>query len=203
MTEVKVCGVRRIEDAVACVEAGVDAVGINFWSGTSRCCDLDTARRIAAAVGGAAQLVAVVVDESLERIRHIRSATGIEWIQLHGSEPPELLEALLPTAYKALRVAGPEVAEWAQRYPGPDLLLDASVPGQVGGTGRSFDWDLAIELARSRRLTLAGGLHPDNVAEAAARVRPHRVDVASGVEREPGVKDAARIRAFVQAARRA
>lgn len=127
----------------------------------------------------------------------------MSWAQLHGAEPPALVEALLPHAYKALSVRGPEVEALSARYPGEHVLLDAFAPGLEGGTGRTFDWSIAAAVARQRRLTLAGGLTPDNVARAIEVVRPWRVDVASGVERAPGRKDAALVRAFVAAVREA
>ncbi len=203
MVRVKVCGVRTVDDAVACVDAGADTLGVNLWPGTRRAVDVATARAIAEAVGGRAEVVAVFVDATLDTIREVRETTGIEWVQLHGREPPALVEALLPHAYKALRASGPEVVAEARRYPGEALLLDAAVPGRVGGTGRTFDWSLAVPLARERQLTIAGGLHADNVGRAIAEVAPDRVDVASGVERTPGVKDLVRVRAFVAAVRRA
>ena len=113
-----------------------------------------------------------------------------------------MVEALLPRAYKAIGVASDSPLALARSYPGEHILLDAKVPGAMpGGTGSSFDWALAREVAKERKLTLAGGLRPENVADAIRSVRPYRVDVASGVEREPGVKDPARVAAFVRAAR--
>ena len=129
--------------------------------------------------------------------------TGIEWAQLHGDEPPETVEALLPNAYKAIGVKDGSAVEIARRFPGEHLLVDASVPGIPGGTGRTFDWTIAETIARERTLTLAGGLVPENVAEAVRIVRPFRVDVASGVESSPGKKDPALVQAFVEAAKSA
>lgn len=201
MVRVKVCGVRSLNDALACVEAGVDTIGLNFWEGTPRRCDIDVARTIGRVVAGRAELVAVFVDATFDEIRRVQNETGIEWVQLHGSEPPELLEDLLPSAYKALRVAGVEAIGEARRYAGDRILLDASVPGQPGGTGRTFDWSVAARVATERATILAGGLVPENVGAAIAAVSPWQVDVASGVESAPGMKDAARVRAFVAAVR--
>ncbi|MFO0692282.1 MAG: phosphoribosylanthranilate isomerase [Polyangiales bacterium] len=204
MTRIKVCGLTRLGDALSCVDFGVDTLGINFWSGTKRRCDVGTAREIVKAVGDRAELVALFVDATEHEIRETLEATGIRWVQLHGSEPPELVAAFLPYAYKALRVKGSGIREEARAYPGEHLLLDAYVPGGVpGGTGHTFDWSLAEELARERKLTLAGGLVPSNVGEAIRRVRPYRVDVASGVESAPGIKDPELVRAFVEAVREA
>lgn len=201
MVRVKICGVTSLSDAVACVELGADLLGLNFWPGSRRRCAEDVARDVVREVGGCAEVVGVFVDAPVDEVRRVREATGIRWVQLHGDEPPGAVEALGPEAYKALRVGGEPVGATAARYPGERLLLDASVPGMIGGTGRTFDWSLAQALAQGRDLLLAGGLVPENVAEAVRAVRPWAVDVASGVERAPGQKDLARVKAFVDAAR--
>ncbi len=202
MTRIKVCGLRSAEEAAACVELGVDTLGLNFWPGTPRWVDLPTARGIADAVAGRATLVAVFVNATRDEVTRVREETGIAWAQLHGDEPPELVEALLPYAYKAVRVGGASVRATVRAYPGERILLDAAVPGAMpGGTGQTFDWALAAEVARERPLVLAGGLRPENVAGAIRAVRPFQVDVASGVESAPGVKALDKVRAFVEAAR--
>jgi len=203
MVEVKICGLTTVDDAVRCAEAGADALGLNFWPGSPRCVDASRAREIVKAAGDRAAMVAVFVDFSLDQVREILRETGIRWAQLHGGEPPELVAALLPTAYKAIGVRDGSAIELARSYPGEHLLLDASVPGMPGGTGRTFDWDIAATVAKERKLTLAGGLTPDNVAEAVRGVKPFRVDVASGVESAPGRKDPELVRAFIDAARSA
>ncbi len=202
MTRIKFCGLTRVEDALAAVELGVDTLGLNFWPGTKRCVSIARAREIVTAVSRRAELVAVFVDADESTIRETLAQTGITWAQLHGDEPPSLVEALLPNAYKALGVRDDSVRARAATYPGEHILLDAAVPGAMpGGTGQTFDWALATAIARTRKLTLAGGLHPDNVAEAVRVVAPYRVDVASGVESAPGIKDPSRMRAFVDAVR--
>lgn len=203
MVEVKICGLTSPDDALRCIEAGADAIGLNFWPGSPRCVDLATARSIVDTAGDRAQMVGVFVDFDLSRVRETLRETGVEWAQLHGSEPPELVAALLPWAYKAIGVKDGSAIEIARTYPGEHLLLDASVLGMPGGTGRTFDWAIAAEVAKERKLTLAGGLNPDNVAEAVTAVRPFRVDVASGVESEPGRKDPELVRRFVEAAKSA
>ena len=203
-TRVKVCGIRTPEDALACVAAGVDTLGLNFWPGTPRCVDIAGAQRIIAVLPAGFDVVAVFVDQGLDFARQVRAETGIAWVQLHGEEPPEDVAALLPNAYKALGVSDVSPLEEVRRFRGEHILLDARVPGAMpGGTGVSFDWELAIQTARERKLTLAGGLTPLNVAECVRQVRPYRVDVASGVESAPGVKDPAKVRSFVQAVREA
>jgi phosphoribosylanthranilate isomerase len=188
-----------------CVEAGVDAVGLNFWPGSARCCDPAIAREIVSALRGRTLFVGVFVDASFDEIERLRTAVGLDCIQLHGDEPPDLVAKFLPHAYKALRVRGErsqdDVDAAVARYPGEHVLLDAYVKGLPGGTGAVFDWQLAQRVAKARKLTLAGGLTPANVRAAVAAVQPYCVDTASGVESAPGVKDPALVRAFVAAAR--
>jgi phosphoribosylanthranilate isomerase len=201
MVEVKICGLTTRDDAVRCASLGADAIGLNFWPQSPRHTDIDTAQRIVEALGDRVETVGVFVDFDLSQIREILQKTGISWAQMHGDEPPELVAALLPQAYKAIGVKDGSAIELARRYPGEHLLLDASVPGMPGGTGRTFDWSIASEVAKERKLTLAGGLTPDNVAEAVRIVRPFRVDVASGVESAPGRKDPEKVAAFIEAAK--
>jgi len=203
MVEVKICGLTTVDDALRCIRAGADAIGLNFWPRSPRCVDVSTARAIVEASADHAQMVGVFVDFNLDRVQEILRETGIAWAQLHGAEPPELLAELLPTAYKAIGVKDGSAIELARSYPGEHLLLDASVPGMPGGTGRTFDWAIAADVADERKLTLAGGLTPDNVAEAVRAVNPFRVDVASGVECAPGRKDLELVRRFIEAAKTA
>jgi len=203
MVEVKICGLTTEDDALRCVEAGADAIGLNFWPRSPRSTDVAAAKAIAEAVGDRVQTVGVFVDFTVAQIREILTETGIEWAQLHGDETPEQVGVLLPGAYKAIGVKDGSAIELARAYPGEHLLLDASVPGLPGGTGRTFNWAIAAEVARERKLTLAGGLNPKNVAEAIEAVNPFRVDVASGVESEPGRKDPELVRAFIEAAKAA
>jgi len=199
----KVCGITSVEDAQMCVTAGVDAIGVNFWPGSPRRCDERIAADIVAAVNGHVTVVGVFVDAPIAEIRRVLVRTGIEWAQLHGDEPADVLEALLPTAFKAVRVRDEASVRVAQACPGDRLLIDASVDGLVGGTGTLADWTLARRIAESRPVILAGGLTAENVGEAFAAVHPFGVDVASGVERAPGQKDPVKVRAFVHAVRAA
>lgn len=203
MVEIKVCGLTSVDDAARCVELGVDALGLNFWSGSPRSTDVATAKDIVRAVTGRVQLVGVFVDASVAEVLEIMRETGVEWAQLHGDETPDMVASLLPRAYKAIGVEDGSAIELARTFPGEHLLVDASVPGMPGGTGRTFDWTIAATIARERTLTLAGGLTPDNVVNAIRVVRPFRVDVASGVESLPGKKDPKLVRAFVEAAKSA
>ena len=201
MTRIKICGVTSIEQALDCVAAGADSVGVNFVPSSPRRVDEARARAIANAVGDRALVVGVVAGLDLQRMRALRDATGVGCLQLHGDERPSDVEALLPHAYKAVRVGTAADVERARTYRGEFLLVDARANGALGGTGATFDWSLVVKLATERKLTLAGGLTPENVGDAIRAVRPYCVDVASGVESAPGVKDLGRVRAFLAAAR--
>jgi phosphoribosylanthranilate isomerase len=204
MAHVKICGVTSAAQAVACAEAGASAIGVNFVPTSPRRVDVATARGIARAVRAASPrtlVVGVVADLDVSAMRALRDDAELGCLQLHGDEPPEALAALLPHAYKALRIGDASDVARADAYGGDHILVDAKVAGALGGTGARFDWQLVAALARARKVTLAGGLTPENVAEAVRIVRPFCVDVASGVERgAPGVKDMDRVRAFIAAA---
>jgi phosphoribosylanthranilate isomerase len=203
MTAVKICGVTSVEDALLCASAGADAIGLNFASASPRCVSIELARLIVESLPSHVMTVGVFVDADYEQLMQTKQNVGLGCLQLHGDESPALLSRCLPHAYKALRVRAASLVEDAARYPGDHLLLDAYVPGVQGGTGASFDWKLATLLAGTRKITLAGGLNPDNVAAAVAAVRPFCVDVASGVERQIGSKDPERVHAFVARAKAA
>ncbi|MCA9586504.1 MAG: phosphoribosylanthranilate isomerase [Myxococcales bacterium] len=198
---VKICGVTTVDDALMCVELGASAIGLNFVRESPRRITAERARQISRAVGDRALVVGVIAGLDVDDARTLVSDAGLGCLQLHGDETPETLAGLLPHAYKALRVASIADVARAADYAGEYLLVDAKVDGALGGTGHTFDWSLVTDLAAARKLTLAGGLTPENVAEAARAVRPFCVDVASGVELAPGRKDPARVRAFVEAAR--
>jgi phosphoribosylanthranilate isomerase len=200
---VKICGVRTVEDARFCVEAGADAIGVNFVSSSPRRVDIDEARAIVGAVGNETLVVGVVAGMDLAAMRALRDATGVGCLQLHGGEPAGALEALLPHAYASVAVATEDDVARAEAMPGDYVMVDAKVHGALGGTGKTFDWSLVVGLAKRRRVVLAGGLVPGNVAGAIEQVRPWCVDTASGVEQRPGVKDRAKVAAFIAAARAA
>jgi len=200
---IKICGITTVDDALAVVESGADAVGINLWPQSPRSLTLDDACAIADAVRTKIEIVAVVVNESEDTLRAVLRSMAPHRLQLHGDETAGMLKHLQPLAFKALGVARPEDVDIAERFPGDIVLVDAHDREQRGGTGKTAPWDLAAEIAGRRRTVLAGGLHPDNVAEAIARVRPWGVDTASGVEISPGKKDRAKITRFVENARAA
>ena len=211
VVHVKICGVRTVEDAVSAVAAGASAIGVNFIASSPRRVEVGTALAIARAVhaepshtpdGTKVIVVGVVADLPLDALRALVRDAELDCLQLHGDEPHDVLTALLPHAYKAVRIATAEDAARAAQVPGDYLLVDAKVEGALGGTGHTFDWHLVEDLARTRHLTLAGGLRPENVEGAVRALRPYCVDVASGVESAPGVKNPALVAAFVAAARR-
>jgi phosphoribosylanthranilate isomerase len=198
---VKVCGVTRVSDAEACVRAGADYVGLNFVASSPRCIDVALARLISRAIRGRAGVVGVVAGETDQTLFRLLVEAELDLVQLHGDEPPDQVLALRPHAFKAIRVGGPEDLAAASLYGGEMLLVDAKVAGKLGGTGVAVDPALVAPLARSRRVILAGGLTPQNVADRVRSVRPWGVDVASGVEVSPGIKDPHRVEAFIRNAR--
>lgn len=201
MIQVKICGVTTVGQALACVELGADAIGVNFVPSSPRRIDVPTARAIVRAVGGASLLVGVVADMSVLAMQTLLGETQVGCLQLHGDETDDEVAAMLPHAYKAVRVKDAADIARADTAPGKYVMVDAKVEGFLGGSGHRVDGSLVAGLARRRRLVLAGGLTPDNVASAIVEVRPWCVDVASGVESSPGVKDVAKVRAFIAAAR--
>ena len=206
---VKICGITCPEDGRLAVEAGADALGFVFWPGSPRSIDPLEASAVSRGLPESVLRVGVFVDASRDELERIVDAADLDVLQLHGNEPLEALAALPRPVLKAVRV-GPgfavdEALRAAEAAAG--LVVDTRLPGEAqspGGTGVAFDWSLVSGLAgRVPFLMLAGGLGPGNVAEAIRAVRPHGVDVSSGVESRPGRKDGAKVRAFVEAARAA
>jgi phosphoribosylanthranilate isomerase len=206
MTFVKICGITSVDDALLAIAAGADALGLNLVPSSKRVVDIATAAHIVESVGDLVELVAVVANRGADELEGLRRATGIRWLQLHGTETPAELRAVQPEAFKAVGVGSSEDIARAAEYDGERLLLDAkSVTGELGGTGRRFDWSLALPLVQTRQVILAGGLYADNVADAIRMLRPFGVDVASGVElaQNPRKKHEGLLRSFVYAVRNA
>lgn len=203
MTWIKICGVTTPDDAEHVVQSGASAIGLNFVFGSKRRISLEQARPIVERVHGRIELVAVVANPTDDEVKALREELGIEWLQLHGDEPAARVSRLLPGAFKAVAIEDAADARRAASYPGERLLVDTKVSGASGGTGKVFDWQLVTELSRQRELVLAGGLTPQNVAAAVRVLAPFGVDVASGVELVPGVKDPELVTAFVLAAQSA
>jgi phosphoribosylanthranilate isomerase len=200
MTQIKICGIKTMPDALAAIDAGADYLGFNFYPGSVRYIKKETCKQIAVVLKreySGIKLVGVFVNSSLDEVRNILETCFLDLAQLHGDETPEMVSALAGKAYKAFRGI-PQRIDGFARESAPMFLVDASVKGSYGGTGVTADWPVAAELAQRYPLLLAGGLTPENVAQAVRQVRPWGVDVASGVEAAPGEKEASKMKAFVQ-----
>ena len=202
MTKIKICGIKTVKDALAAMEAGADLIGFNFYPKSPRYIDVGICRDIMSVMRkhGHVTYVGVFVNASVEEVYATIETCGLGLAQLHGDETPEMLSALNGKAFKAFRGIPSDITGY-ERNDAPVLLVDAAVKGVYGGSGVTADWSAAAELATKYPLLLAGGLTPENVADAVRQVKPWGVDVASGVESEPGKKDASTMKAFVQAVR--
>ncbi len=200
--KVKICGLTNVPDARAAAEAGADLIGLMFYERSARHVSLDLAAEIASALPPFITRVGVFVNPTEELVAEAIARCGLNMVQFHGDEPPEFCTQFGVMSMKAFRVRDSASLQALPRYRTDAWLLDAFTPGQLGGTGERFDWDLAVQAGKlGRPIFLAGGLTPENVAEAVRRVRPFAVDVSSGVESAPGKKDEAKVRAFIAAAR--
>jgi len=214
MFRVKICGITSAADARAACEAGADAIGINFFSGSPRCCTLAQAREVAGAATVGVCRVGVFVNASLDEIRRAAAEVPLDLVQLHGDETPEIIRDLRPLpvmrVFRLLSGTEPltsylDACHGLNAWPRM-ALVDAMGTGEYGGTGKTLDWPQLAAQRKALRglpLVLAGGLKPDNVAEAIAAVRPWAVDVASGVEEAPCRKSASLVRQFVASAQKA
>lgn len=215
-TRVKICGMTRVADALAASDAGADAIGLNFWSGTPRFVEVGRAREIADALPPFVTKVALFVDPEPAQVRAILDAVAVDVLQFHGTETPDLCRAFGRPYLKAVHMKdGVDLVEYASLYEdAAGLVFDSYWPGDLpGGTGRAFDWSRLTADVRAKlpsALILSGGLDPQNVAAAIREVRPWAVDVSSGVEEvgpdgkvRRGLKDASRIEAFMNGVRHA
>ena len=193
---IKICGITRAEDAEAAVDAGAGALGFVFWPDSPRFIDPHRARGIVSRLPPFVTAVGVFVNQSSEYVNGVASLVRLGAVQLHGDETIEYAAAISAPVIKAMPLDAARVSAWPARM---TVLLDVHDPVRRGGTGRTIDWTAAVAVAGERRIVLAGGLSPENVAEAVARVRPFGIDVSSGVERSPGVKDPHRLRALFEA----
>jgi phosphoribosylanthranilate isomerase len=193
---VKICGISRLEDAKAAVDAGAGAIGFIFWPTSPRFIDPYRARKIAAMLPPFVTPVGVFVNQPLDYVNGVSSLVHLGAVQLHGDETPGFAAAVRSPVIKAMSLAAGDLRAWPVEV---RLLLDVHDPVARGGTGRTIDWTAAADVAAQRQILLAGGLTPDNVADAVARVRPFGIDVSSGVERAPGIKDHRRLRALFEA----
>jgi phosphoribosylanthranilate isomerase len=204
MTKIKICGIKTVADARAAMDAGADLIGFNFYPKSPRYVEVGMCRNIMSVVrqDGRAKSVGVFVNASVGEILATMETLGLNLAQLHGDETIEMVNQLDGKGFKAFRGI-PESVDGFIRSESPAFLVDASVKGVYGGSGVTADWEGAVELAKKYPLLLAGGLIPENVAEAVRRVKPWGVDVASGVESAPGEKDARKMVEFVRAVRSA
>jgi phosphoribosylanthranilate isomerase len=198
---IKICGITRLEDALHAVEHGATALGFVFWRPSPRCVEPEAAASIIAELPTGVTSVGLFVNEQVERIRDVVAETRIRMVQLHGDEPASYAASLATPVMRAVSLdRGSETAAWPA---GTTFLVDAADPIRRGGTGTRIDWQGAAALARGCRLVLAGGLTPENVAEAIEVVDPYGVDVSSGVEDAPGIKNADKVARFLASARSA
>jgi phosphoribosylanthranilate isomerase len=203
-TRVKICGITRLEDGLAAAAAGADALGFNFYAKSPRVIDTAQAQAFHAALPAFVARVGLFVNANADFVNAVLAAVPLDLLQFHGDESANYCESFARPYLKALRMKpGLDLAAAAREFASAQgILVDAWHEGQFGGTGNSFDWSLLGTAVRSERLILAGGLHPGNVAEAIRQVRPWAVDVSSGVESAPGIKDKGKIEQFISEVQR-
>lgn len=198
-TTVKICGITRPRDAVAAAAAGADAIGLVFSARSARCVTIPTARSIVAVLPPFVSVVALFVDAEPAEVAEVLANVSVDCLQFHGEESPDYCASFGRRYIKAMPMkGGVEPEAYAARYPdAAAFLVDSHAPGEIGGTGKVFDWsNFPRELAKP--VLLAGGLSPENVAEAIRRCEPYGVDVSSGVETDKGIKDHARMATFIE-----
>jgi phosphoribosylanthranilate isomerase len=201
-TRIKICGITRRDDALQAAAAGAHAIGLMFYRKSPRYLAVDQAVLIRRALPPFIAAVAVFMDAEADEVRAVAQQLRPDLLQFHGREPADFCAAFGLPYLKTIPMSGLEPAAYAAQYPSAaGFLLDSHGPGEAGGSGRAFDWS-RVPAGLSAPLILAGGLTPDNVAEAVRRVRPYAVDVSSGVESSPGIKDAGLMQAFVKGVQR-
>jgi phosphoribosylanthranilate isomerase len=202
MIKVKICGITSIEDALMAVAAGADALGFVFFEKSPRHVDPELAARIIAELPPFVQVMGLFVNAELDFVNTTADSCKLDLVQLHGDESPSYCQQVRRRVMKAFRVRDVESLAPMEQYRVAAFLLDAYSPNAYGGTGERFDWDCAIAAKARGTIVLAGGLDPDNVASAVARVEPYGVDVSSGVESSPGRKDPEKVRRFIEQAKK-
>jgi phosphoribosylanthranilate isomerase len=206
MVRVKICGITNVEDALLACELGADAIGLNFYDKSPRSISPFTASKIIQKLPPFVAAVGIFVNWEAAPVTSLAKALGLSAAQLHGDEPPKLVSEIAKKVFviKSLHVGkGSALPPFAKYREATAFLLDAPHSGQFGGTGHTTDWSLARTASISHRILLAGGLTPENAAEAILAVRPYAVDVTSGVESKPGKKDPAKLRVFFDEVARA
>ncbi|MBI5838788.1 MAG: phosphoribosylanthranilate isomerase [Chloroflexi bacterium] len=216
MTIIKICGIKTLKDSLAAIVAGADYLGFNFYSKSVRFIEKEICAEITSILKREhpnIKLIGVFVNSPVDEVKDILETCSLDLAQLHGDETPEMVTAFDGRAFKAIRLpvqsqeqVSTSVFPFLKSVPEsaspPAFLIDAAVKGVYGGSGVTADWPAAAELAKRYPLLLAGGLTPENVADAVRQVKPWGVDVASGVESAAGEKDASRMKAFVRAVKR-
>jgi phosphoribosylanthranilate isomerase len=201
-TVVKICGITNATDALAATEAGADVLGLMFYEGSPRHVTVKAATEIARQLPPFVIKVGVFVNAPEDAVLRAIGECGLNIVQFHGDETPEYCGLFPVMTIKAFRIRDAGSLKTLADYQTDAFLLDAYTPDKLGGTGATFNWDLAIEAQKlGRPIFLAGGLTPENVAEAVRRVRPYAVDVSSGVEESPGKKNHQKVAAFIKAAK--
>jgi phosphoribosylanthranilate isomerase len=203
MVRIKICGITNLDDALLAAELGADALGFIFYPKSPRYVAPEAARAIIAQLPPLVTSVGVWVDEAAAVVQELAARVGLDWLQVHGQESPEYCRSLGRRVIKGFRIQDAGSLSELKPFQGAvqALLLDTYKKGQVGGTGEVFDWRLAREAREYGPIILAGGLTPENVAQAIAAAQPQAVDTASGTEAAPGKKDPAKLKAFFRAVR--
>ena len=203
MLKIKICGITNKADAHASVEYGADALGFVFYTKSPRSVDQERVKEIIVSLPPGITTVGVFVDEEQDRIKQIISYTGLDVIQLHGSESPEDCK-IHNKVFKAIRVKDLSDLDQLAKYDVSAFLLDTYSPDEYGGTGKIFNWDIAVEAKKYGNIILAGGLNPDNIEAALKHVKPYGIDVSSGVEGSTkGIKDHSKLKLFIEGVRKA
>jgi phosphoribosylanthranilate isomerase len=202
---VKICGITNLADAEVAAEAGADALGFVFYPRSPRFLDLEKARHLLPKLPGGIMKVGVFVDEPIDLLTGYIEELPLDYVQLHGTEQPDYCDRLSVEVIKGLRIGSRDDIRAVPKYRVSYYLLDTLVEGLPGGTGKAFDWEIAVEARENLGvpILLSGGLNPQNVGDAVRRVRPAGVDVSSGVEASPGRKDHKKVKDFIGNAREA
>ena len=196
-TQIKICGLTKPQQALCCVEMGANLIGLNCWNGSSRYIIPEIISEIVSGLPQSAKTVGVFVNESPDSINNIMKQTGMDWVQLHGNEELETCEKIEFPWFKAFRVSAKFKMSSIKLYKQEIFLVDAYTKHHFGGSGQKIDINLASKSSGLGKMILAGGLTPENVKEAIVKVKPWAVDVCSGVESKPGIKDMRLVEKFI------